>query len=290
MQSYSPLRYPGGKQRLAEWMVRTLRHNRLLGGTYAEPYAGGAGLAMLLLLQGHVNSVALNDADPGIYAFWKVVRDNARVLVERILSCPLTVEEHARQRAIYMCPENHGLEDLAFAVLYLSRTSRSGILRGGPIGGKKQTGRWNIGARFPRERLAQLIELIHTYRARIHVYNLDAEAFLQTVVPDLPSKSLVYLDPPYFRNARRLYRNYYREADHARIAEVIKTLPRQWVLTYDDCAEVRSLYLEQEMAPLNIYYSANNSTRGNGREVMIWGGGLKVPCPPYATRRVLLKA
>ena len=290
MQSYSPLRYPGGKQRLAEWMVRTLRHNRLLGGTYAEPYAGGAGLAMLLLLQGHVNGVVLNDADLGVYAFWKVIRSDARVLIERVLSCPLTVEEHARQRAIYMHPENHKLEDLAFAVLYLNRTSRSGILRGGPIGGKKQTGRWNIGARFPRERLAKLIELIHTYRARIQVYNLDAEEFLQTMVPDLPSKSLVYLDPPYFRNARRLYRNYYREADHERIAKVIKTLPRPWVLTYDDCTEVRALYSGQEMAPLGIYYSANNKTRGNGREIMIWGGGLGVLCPPYATRRVLLKA
>ena len=289
MQSYTPFRYPGGKARLAEWVVRALRHNGLAGGWYVEPYAGGAGIAMLLLVQEHVNQVVINDVDPGVFAFWRAVKEYPKELMALVRHARLSVEEHARQREIYLNPEGRDVLELGFAALYLNRTSRSGILRGGPIGGKKQDGNYTIGARFNRETLVRQLELISNLRGRISVFGMDAEAFLKEQVPQLPKRHLIYLDPPYFRNARRLYRNYYKAADHARLAEMVKELRSPWVLTYDDCAEVRRLYDGCPMCAFEIGYSANNSTRGTGRELMVWGGGFEPPCPPYATRRVLLK-
>lgn len=68
---YSPLRYPGGKGKLApfmEYMIIQLGHR---GGTYIEPFAGGAGIAIELLLNGVVNQIVINDYDKGIWSFGK---------------------------------------------------------------------------------------------------------------------------------------------------------------------------------------------------------------------------
>ncbi|HHN66731.1 MAG TPA: DNA adenine methylase, partial [Thermopetrobacter sp.] len=132
MQSYSPFRYPGGKARLAEWMLRSLHHNGLVGGCYVEPYAGGAGIAILLLVQEHVNHVVINDVDLGVFAFWRAVKEYPKELMALVRHARLSVEEHARQREIYLNPGGRDVLELGFAALYLNRTSRSGILRGGP--------------------------------------------------------------------------------------------------------------------------------------------------------------
>ncbi len=179
MQSYTPFRYPGGKARLAEWMLRALHHNGLAGGWYVEPFAGGAGIAMLLLVQEHVNHVVINDADPAIHAFWLSVKDHAKELISLVRHIPLNVEEHARQRAIYLNPEGKDTLELGFAALYLNRTSRSGILRGGPIGGKNQNGKYGIDARFNRETLIRQLQMISRLSGRISIFGMDAEEFLE---------------------------------------------------------------------------------------------------------------
>ena len=67
----TPLRYPGGKQRLAPFIRELLTANNLLGTEYAEPYAGGAGIAMELLINGEVSRIHLNDKDYAVYCFWR---------------------------------------------------------------------------------------------------------------------------------------------------------------------------------------------------------------------------
>ena len=72
-KSYSPLRYPGGKAKLYNLVKKVLIKNDLLGGTYVEPFAGGAGLAIKLLMENDVKRIVLNDLDPAIFCFWKVI-------------------------------------------------------------------------------------------------------------------------------------------------------------------------------------------------------------------------
>lgn len=40
MQHYSPLRYPGGKRKLAGFVRDAVILNDIQGGTYVEPFAG----------------------------------------------------------------------------------------------------------------------------------------------------------------------------------------------------------------------------------------------------------
>ena len=57
--SFSPLRYPGGKSQLYDYVKRIIDYNDLLGETYVEPFAGGAGLAMKLLLNNDVKRMIM---------------------------------------------------------------------------------------------------------------------------------------------------------------------------------------------------------------------------------------
>src|SRR5207245_5212711 len=94
----TPLRYPGGKQRLGHFFAQLLRRNNLVGSDYLEPFAGGAGVGLYLLQGGLVNSIRLNDADRSIYAFWLSAtrwKDALRNMIELMT---ITVGEWGRQK------------------------------------------------------------------------------------------------------------------------------------------------------------------------------------------------
>ncbi len=48
-KSISPLRYPGGKAKVYKEIVDLLKKNNKMETTYIEPFAGGCGLALMLL-------------------------------------------------------------------------------------------------------------------------------------------------------------------------------------------------------------------------------------------------
>ena len=193
---YTPLRYPGGKAKLGPFLVSLFKANRLVDGAYAEPYAGGAGAALFLLFRGYVSRIHLNDIDAGVISFWRAVLGHNERFAKRIETIPLTIEERERQRGIYQTARA-GF-DLAFAFFYLNRTNRSGIMNGGVIGGRSQTGNWRIDARFNRANLAGRVRAIGSLKRFISVSRQDALQFLdEFTAPDIRRK-LLYLDPPYF--------------------------------------------------------------------------------------------
>ena len=161
----SPLRYPGGKTQLAPLVGAILHHNNLHGGHYAEPFAGGAGIAWRLLFTGQASEVWLNDIDPAVYAFWHAAVHHSDALCERVQGATFSMAEWQRQRAAF---RNGGskLIDRAFATLYLNRTNRSGILDGGAIGGAQQTGAYKLDCRFNKAELVRKIERIGALPSR----------------------------------------------------------------------------------------------------------------------------
>jgi len=284
MAFHSPLRYPGGKGRLTAWMSEFLLHNDISGGWYVEPYAGGAGMALNLLIGEYVNRILINDIDPAIYAFWRATMDHCEAMVDRVMSVPLTVEERDRQLTIYRRGMTSGLVDLGFATLYLNRTSVSGSLTGGVIGGRKQQGRYKIDARFNRETLARRLHAIAERPNRIGIYNMDALDFVREIRRELPDHVLIYFDPPYFRKGAKLYRNVYGPEDHAKVAQTIRDLDCPWVLTYDDCEEVRWLYRWAKSTRFSLWYSATRRSARQEGEVMFWSPALSLPSAPYSRR------
>jgi DNA adenine methylase len=240
---------------------------------YGEPFAGGAGVAMALLLTGRVETVFLNDIDPAVRAFWvSIVRDN-REFVRMVSGIPLTADEWARQRAIYQRKDIKNSLALGFAMFYLNRTNRSGMMNGGMIGGTAQEGPWKLDARFNRSDLVRRIQHIGLYASRIIVSGDDALIFIKNVGSDLPRKSLVYLDPPYYDKGQHLYTNYYKHDDHEGIASALREYNRPWVVSYDDHPAIRKMYQPFTRRKYSLSYAANE--RREGAEVMFFSPGLR---------------
>ncbi|WP_145578044.1 DNA adenine methylase, partial [Yersinia alsatica] len=210
----TPLRYPGGKGRLGPWLAELLRHNGISGGWYVEPYAGGAGAALFLLMRGYVNHIVINDIDPVIYAFWWAILNKNEEFISRLEETPVTMDSWYEQKNILSNPSNYSPLDVGFATFFLNRTNRSGILSGGVIGGKNQNGNYKIDARFNKPKLAERIRKIGEMREHISLYQLDAIELINTVEEIIPKKSLIYLDPPYYEKGSQLYRNHYKPHDH----------------------------------------------------------------------------
>ncbi|PKP86624.1 MAG: DNA methyltransferase [Alphaproteobacteria bacterium HGW-Alphaproteobacteria-17] len=272
---FSPLRYPGGKGKLARFVAEVIRDNDLHDGLYVEPYAGGAAVAFELLLTGVVRHVAINDLNGPIFAFWRAVLDDTSALIKLIRETEVTMTVRNRAKRVFM--ENSGTSlELAFATFFLNRTNRSGILNGGPIGGVGQTGPWKLDARYNKEALIERIEKIARMRRFVSLTNLDAVEFLNSSAPTWPNKTLVYLDPPYYDKGRDLYYNFYQHDDHANVAFATHHLSNvKWIVSYDDVEPIRSLYQKVNCLRYTIGYSARERSRG--AEAMFFSPGLIIP-------------
>jgi DNA adenine methylase len=276
----TPLRYPGGKQRLGAFLSRLLTLNNLIGSRYLEPFAGGAGAALYLLRSGVVSSVCLNDLDRAVYAFWFAATRRNSALVRLIERTPVTVAEWYRQKDVQRHKVNAPLLELGFSTLFFNRTNRSGILRAGMVGGRAQRGKWKLDARFHRATIAHRVAALRPYASRISVTCMDATAFLATAGRSRKA-TFAYLDPPYFVQGRDLYLNRYTVEDHCALAEFVKArLGCSWVLTYDDVPTIRRLYRGHRRWSYRLGYSAD--ARREGREVMVTSMGLKVPRLPQS--------
>jgi DNA adenine methylase len=275
----SPLRYPGGKQILSRVVSHLIQLNGSSGGTYLEPYAGGAGVALAMLFGEHVQNVLINDADPRIYAFWDAVLNHTEDFVELLKKTPTTVREWSRQRRIYQHPHRHHHVHVGFATFFLNRCNRSGIIAsGGPIGGIRQTGHWKIDARFNREDLERRIRKIVMYRDRISISKADALDFLGGALGPLKGKRkpFAYLDPPYYTKGRDLYLNYYSHDDHAKLSKFLKhETDYPWILSYDKAPEIVKLYSGFRQVHFSLDYSARE--RRQGKELMIFRRQLAFP-------------
>lgn len=275
---FTPLRYPGGKGKLAEFLKAIVVRNDLVGGAYVEPYAGGAAVAIELLLLDYVEEIHINDLNPGIYAFWKSVLDHTDELISLIKTTSVTMDEWYAQKAIHSSCSADVLQ-LGFSTFFLNRCNRSGIIKGGVIGGKAQEGKWKLDARFNKDNLVERIEQISRFKDQIFLYNSDAAQLVASLSTKLPKRTLYYLDPPYYVKGKGLYDNFYCHDDHASVASTMGSLDSShWVVSYDDVEQIRSLYSNYRALSYRLSYSAQ--TREKGGEIMFFSPLMEIPDIP----------
>jgi DNA adenine methylase len=274
---FTPLRYPGGKAKLAEYVKSLMKENRLIDGEYVEPYAGGAAIALELLFHEYVSCIHINDVSKPVHAFWKSVLENTEEFCRLVLKKPLTVAQWDKQKKVLRNPDDHDNVELGFAMFFLNRTNRSGILNAGIIGGRDQTGPWKIDARYNAKELVRRIEAIARMSDRIKLTRQDALKFLKSGISKWPKETLIYLDPPYYVKGRDLYYDFYEHKDHERIAGFINqsAIRQKWIVSYDNVQPIRDLYLGSRHVIYDIGYSARSASRGS--EVMFFCDGLKAP-------------
>ena len=272
----TPPRYPGGKQKLTPFVVDVITYNDLEGCRYVEPYAGGAGVAIELLLNDVVSSVCLNDKTYPVYAFWKAVTEQPDELCSMIQTASVTIEEWLRRREIIRNPGEHSMLEVGYSLFFMNRCNRSGVVGGGVIGGLQQNGNWKIDARFSRNELIRRVECIAAQAHRIELFNIDAEEFIVANAERFSEGTLTYYDPPYIGRSAKLYLNDYLPEDHKRLAQTIQAQENSmWMVSYDYDSRIESFYLEREMFTYKLQYNAARVYKGE--ELFIFSDSLMIP-------------
>lgn len=286
MRYYSPLRYPGGKNKVQGLFKDIIKESGLDGCVYVEPFAGGASVALGLLIEGIVKSIVLNDADPSIYSFWYSCLNETDAFCNLLQMVDVNIEEWERQKEAYKLLRNHALCDetynpllLGFATFFLNRCNRSGIIKGGIIGGRQQKGRYGIDARFNKTELERRIRLIATYKNKIFLHCKDAKLFIENHIYEWPEKTLIYCDPPYVQKGRNLYMNYFTKEDHTALAQTIRQIQgKSWVVTYDTHSLIAELYGDFPGKKLSVNYSASHKrTTSVSDEYIFFSPNLIIP-------------
>ena len=275
MAFLTPLRYPGGKGKLSNFVELLFQENNLLDAPYIEPYAGGAGVAITLLFDEFSSHIHINDINRSIFSFWYSVLNETDQLCSMIQSTKVTIEEWKHQQEIQNRINEVTLLELGFSNFFLNRTNHSGIIKGGVIGGKDQDGPFKLDARFNKSDLISRIQRIARYKNRISIYNMDAADFISQVLPDLPARSFLYLDPPYYIKGQGLYENYYNHHDHLSISRLVKTIQQHWIISYDNTEQILQMYNNYRQIIYNLSYSAGD--RYKGSEVMFFSENLSIP-------------
>ncbi|MBF1996655.1 DNA adenine methylase [Serratia symbiotica] len=276
MAFYTPLRYPGGKGKLAYYLKGIIKHNSLLDCHYIEPFAGGAGVALELLMQEYVSKITINDYDPAIYSFWHSILNNSEEFCDKIESIEVSMDNWYKQKEILSSNNYENALTLGFAAFFMNRTNRSGILNAGVIGGKAQAGKWKLDARFNKQELIKRIKKIASYKDRIIIKNNDTLDLLINLSLKTHENTLMYLDPPYYVKGQELYRNFYEHQDHVDIKNQLIKMPKlHWVATYDNTKEIKEIYKNQTLIDFDLQYSAQSKRVGS--EVIIFSRNLEVP-------------
>ena len=260
----SPLRYPGGKAPLADFLAALMA--RRMQSRYVEPYAGGAGAAIALLITGAAEEIWINDLDPAVYSFWCSVVKGGDEVAEWIREVPLDLDTWHEQRSIYQRGDASDPLRLGLAMFYLNRTNRSGVMNAGVIGGKSQAGKYTISARFDRARLAKRVQVIYSSRDRITVTNRDGLSVLHESLQW--DSCLNFVDPPYFEKGEFLYPNSFGQRQHEDLAKILNGAPRaNWLLTYDIHPTIMQYYRDRTQFEFALEYSAH--VRERKMELMV---------------------
>lgn len=269
----SPLRYPGGKRRLAGYVAEALRINSLRPKLFVEPFAGGASVALQLLNDDLVDFIALGEKDPLVASFWKVVFNDPDWLIHQLGTIQVTLDNwrHFRNQSL------NSDRDQALACLFLNRTSFSGILApgAGPIGGMSQVSRYAINCRFPVETLVKRIRQAAALRGRVLFVNTADGIDTIRKVEALSFQTgevFYYLDPPFYKKAERLYRFYFQQKDHTTLHGTLAGVKHPWLLSYDPAKAVIAMYSENGAGPKEIdllYSAATGGSSVKARELII---------------------
>lgn len=273
---YSPLRYPGGKNKLAAFIAKICVDNNI-NRHYVEPYSGGASVALFLLFEGYVEKITINDKDRSIYAFWFSVLNYTEELCKLIEETEISIGNWILQKNIQKTKDNVDLLELGFSTLFLNRTNRSGIINAGVMGGNLQNGNYKIDCRFNKQEIIDRIRNISSRKKSIQLYNLDAIDLIDIIENEANNDNVFfYFDPPYYLKGSSLYMNYYKKDNHLAVSQKIQNIMNvRWIVSYDNQVEIRELYSDCNKKEYYFNHAAHHSKKG--AEILFFSPNLLEP-------------
>ena len=262
--SVTPLRYPGGKTWLLDYVKAFARFHKLSSTTIVEPYGGSASISVGLIRSQLVTDATVCERDPLIVAFWNVAIHRNEELIEYLSSLEINMETWYGLRR-YLDLEKTNLQnelEAAGAFLFFNRTNYSGIIKGGPLGGKKQLSKYKLNCRFNKGRIADKIRSLKALEDKLKIIQIDGLEYMKNHALQSPDNVFFYVDPPYYGAGKDLYRFYFTDFDHQQLSAFLTGTEIPWLLSYDDAEFIRNLYQKKSNLPVYTDYQSGHLRRG----------------------------
>jgi DNA adenine methylase len=256
------LRYPGGKSKVVEKIVAIIPPNIK---EFREPMVGGGSVSLVVKQLFPNVKVKINDLNYDLICFWKTLRDNPDELIKEVKKIKETYRD-GRKLYNEFATKNDGDEfERAVRFFVLNRITFSGTVDSGGYSQQAFEKRFTNSA---IEKLKRASEIIKDFE----ITHGDYEKLLFEDGEGV----FIFLDPPYYSTKKsKLYGkngDLHLSFDHERFASNMKKCKHLWLITYDDCAEVRELFSFAYIYPWELKYGMTNyrrKTLRKGRELFI---------------------
>lgn len=255
----TPFRYPGGKFYAIKHILPYIE--KIDHDEYREPFVGG-GSVFFAKQKAKVNWI--NDIFKELVNIYSIIQNDRKYPIFRELLSKEKADKIRYAEIKAFEPKNE--IELAFKYYYMNRTSFSGKLISPAWGYREKRS-------IPPDRWQEVLEPAHSKLSATKITSFDFEKVINA--PSKYSKVLLYLDPPYFVPPKtKHYVNGFSQSDHIRLASALKKTKYDFLLSYEDCEEIRELYKWAHIYKLSFPYRVgDSSTAGNkrttGREVII---------------------
>lgn len=250
-KSNTLLRYPGGKfyaLKLLKPFWDSVEHDE-----YREPFFGG-GSVFWAKEKAKYNWI--NDLEAELINLLEIIKNSeSRNQLLSYFKNEMEATREKYEEVKKIIPKNN--IERAYKFYYLNRTSFSGKMKNPSWGYRPKRS-------IPPYRWEEKIIPCGEKLSDVKITNID---YRELLFAQAQGKSvLLFLDPPYY-NARQEshYICSFTKEDHYRLAEDLKKTPYKFILTYDDCDEVRQLYSWANIYEQKFFYRLDNSQDNNNK-------------------------
>jgi DNA adenine methylase len=260
----SPLRYPGGKAKVLDAIFERFPEHFL---EFREPFVGGGSVFLAVRQKFPQARVWINDLNLDLIAFWQTVQTNCAGLTTEVRRIKETEHDGRALFERFRSSLNEDLTQFERAVRFfvLNRITFSGTVDSGGYSEQSFQGRFTHSS-------IDRVEEISVLMQGVRITNLDYREAIQAVGQDV----FIFLDPPYFSATKsKLYGkkgDLHIGFDHVEFALEMRQCPHRWLITYDDCIEIRNGFAFAQIEDFSVQYGMNNYKQSNaarGAELFI---------------------
>jgi DNA adenine methylase len=261
----SPLRYPGGKSKAINQIIKYLPENFT---EFREPFVGGGSVFIYLQQKFPDLKIWINDLNPELFLFWKIAQSDISQLVEKVRDIKKTYPDGRLLFTDLTSVDINTLSELERAVRFfvLNRITFSGTVEAGGFSLEA------FHKRFTNSSIDRLEKLANILTKNVKITNLDYSHLLNKSDQNV----FLFLDPPYLiAKKSKLYGkdgNLHTSFDDQKFAEELQKCPHPWLITYDNSPQIRQNFAWANIYEWELQYGMNNykqKTANKGKELFI---------------------
>ncbi len=259
----SPLRYPGGKNRAVNFISQYIPSDF---DSFREPFVGGGSVFIHTKQRYPDRQFWINDLYSLLHVFWSELQNNAEQVIAQVEAWRRDFSNGVElYRFLNENIDSFDPIQQAAAFFTYNRITFSGTTLSGGFSNAAFEKRFTDSS---ISRLSAVVPLL----GDIQITNFD-----YADVVNAPGENVfIFLDPPYYSATKSaLYGtngNMHKSFDHERFAQTMRNCNHRWLITYDDCPYIRSLFDFAYITPWVQSYGMKNiggNSNQNGSELLI---------------------